>query len=306
MKHSNFDGHMRMTFNKNAKRVQVTKTRTRLPFTKMHGCGNDYIYFSGFDLDIPSPESLAVRLSDRHKGIGGDGIVLMLPSTAADAKMRMFNLDGSEGSMCGNAIRCVAKYLYDNDIVKKRAMKIETLSGVKTLTLATRNGAVASVKVDMGCAELRPEKIPVRLTGDSVVARAVTVGGTKYAMTCVSMGNPHAVIFCKDVDALDVPRIGPLFENAPLFPDRVNTEFVEAVNRNQLKMRVWERGSGETQACGTGACAAAVAAVLNGLCDKDTDISVQLLGGTLTIRYTGKTVYMTGGCTTIFEGTVEL
>ena len=298
-----------MPFNKRVKKVPDTRLRSghlTFPFTKMHGCGNDYIYFNGFELNIPSPEALAVRLSDRHKGIGGDGVVLILPSMVADAKMRMFNLDGSEGSMCGNAIRCVAKYLYDNGIVKKRTLKIETLSGVKTLTLSTRNGRVSSVKVDMGRVELRPEKIPVRLAGETVVSRPVTVGGVKYAVTCVSMGNPHAVIFCKDVDTVDVPRIGALFENDTRFPDRVNTEFVEIVERNRLKMRVWERGSGETQACGTGACASAVAAVLNGHCDTDTDISVQLLGGELTIRCIGERVYMTGECIKVFEGTIEL
>ena len=293
----------------NTELIDINRLRpvhVKLHFTKMHGCSNDYIYFNCFDTDINSPESLSVFLSNRHTGVGGDGVVLILPSAIADAKMRMFNLDGSEGSMCGNAIRCVAKYLYDNGIARKRQMRIETLSGVRELTLATRNGAVSTVKVDMGPAELRPEHIPVRLTGESVIARPVTIGGAEYAITCVSMGNPHAVIFVRDVDDLDVHAIGPQIEHDPLFPDRVNVEFVEVTGRDTLKMRVWERGSGETQACGTGACAAAVAAVLNGHCAPDTDIHVQLLGGELTIRYTPSTVTMTGDCIKVFDGTVEL
>ncbi|MCL2101558.1 MAG: diaminopimelate epimerase, partial [Fibromonadales bacterium] len=236
----------------------------RLNFTKMHGCGNDYIYFNCFDAEIESPEMLAVRLADRHTGIGGDGIVLILPSDIADAKMRMLNADGSEGGMCGNAIRCVAKYLYDNGLAKKTQMRIETRSGVKKLYLFVENSAVSSVRVDMGLPELSPEKIPVNLEGNSVIAKRVVIGEAEYDITCVSMGNPHAVIFCADIDGLDLNKIGPLFENNALFPDRVNTEFVEVLGKNQLKMGVWERGSGETQACGTGACAAAVAAVLNG------------------------------------------
>lgn len=277
-----------------------------LKFTKMHGCGNDYIYFNCFDFDINSPESLSVLLSDRHTGVGGDGVVLILRSDNADAKMRMFNLDGSEGSMCGNAIRCVAKYLYDNGIIRKSNLLIETLSGVRELTLYTKIGIVSSVKVDMGRAELRPEKIPVNLQGESVIAQPVAVNGTEYNITCVSMGNPHTVVFCEDVDHFNLRAIGPLFENNAMFPDRVNTEFVEVVYRNYLKMRVWERGSGETQACGTGACAAAVAAVLNGYCDKGVDIKVQLLGGELIIQYTDRCVYMTGDCKKVFDGTVEI
>jgi carbamoyl-phosphate synthase large subunit len=293
----------------NTELIDINRLRgvhVKLPFTKMHGCSNDYIYFNCFDTEINSPESLSVFLSNRHTGVGGDGVVLILPSQAADAKMRMFNLDGSEGSMCGNAIRCVAKYLYDNGIVRKREMRIETQSGVRALTLSTRNGAVSTVKVDMGPAELRPERIPVRLDGDSAIARPVTIGGIEYALTCVSMGNPHAVIFVPDADALDVAAIGPQIEHDPLFPDRVNAEFVEVTGRNTLKMRVWERGIGETQSCGTGACAAAVAAVLNGYCDMDTDITVQLPGGDLVVRYTDQTVYMTGDCVKIFAGTVEI
>jgi carbamoyl-phosphate synthase large subunit len=280
--------------------------RIKLAFTKMHTCGNDYIYFNGFDTEIESPESLSVFLSDRHKGVGGDGVVLILPSNIADAKMRMFNLDGSEGGMSGNAIRCVAKFLYDNGIVKNSDMLIETKSGVKKLFIYTRNKQVSSVKVDMGRAELRPEKIPVNLTGESIIDREVNIGGVEYKITCVSMGNPHVVVFRDKLDDLELGEIGPLFENDPLFPDRVNVEFVKVMDKNHLKVRLWERGNGETRASGTAACASAVAAVLNGYCDKDTDIKVQLPGGVLIIRYTDEAVYMTGDCVKVFDGTVEI
>lgn len=208
--------------------------------------------------------------------------------------------------MCGNAIRCVAKFLYDNNNVRKLDMTVETLSGIKRLTLYTQNGLVSSARVDMGPAQLHPEQIPVKLPGDRVVARPVMIGGKEYAITCVSMGNPHCVVFCEDIDGMDLAEIGPLFENNELFPDRVNTEFVEVMGRNHLKMRVWERGSGETLACGTGACAAAVAAVLCGHADKDSDIKVRLLGGELTVVYTDNTVYMTGECKKVFDGAVEI
>jgi carbamoyl-phosphate synthase large subunit len=281
--------------------------RTKLAFTKMQSCGNDYIYFNCFDIEeINSPESLSVFLSDRHFGVGGDGVVLILRSATADAKMRMFNLDGSEGSMSGNAIRCVAKYLYDNGIVTKRDMRIETKSGVKKLYLSTRNGQVSSVKVDMGRAELRPEQIPVNLGGENVIAQKVTIGGVDYELTCVSMGNPHAVVFSNRLDDLDLNETGPLFENDPLFPDRVNAEFVNVIDRNHLEIRVWERGSGETQASGTSACASAVAAVLNGHCDKDTDIRVRLPGGELIVNYTDEVVWLTGDCVKVFDGIVEI
>jgi carbamoyl-phosphate synthase large subunit len=282
--------------------------RMRLSFAKMHGCGNDYIYINCLNTAINSPESLSTLLSNRHTGIGGEGVVLILPTDTpdADASMRVFNIDGSESGMGGNAIRCVGKFLYDNNIVKKREIRIKTPSGIKDIYLSTRNGEVSSVKVDMGPAELRPEKIPVKLPGESVIARNVIVGGKEYAITCVSMGNPHAVVFCKDVGKLNLSEIGPLFENNELFPERINTEFAELMDRNHLKLRVWERGSGETQACGTGACAAAVAAVLNGHCDKNADIKVQLPGGELIIKYTDKTVYKTGACIKVFEGTVDI
>ncbi len=273
-------------------------------FVKMHGAGNDYIYFDCLGEEIPDPESAAVRLSDRHKGIGGDGIVLICPSAVADAKMRMFNADGSEGKMCGNAIRCVGKYLYDSGAVRKEELKIETLSGIKRLKLNLSGGKVVSVRVDMGPAEFDAAKIPVLLDGEKVIGREVAIAGGRHRITCVSMGNPHCVVF-EDPDVVEIEKIGPLFENASIFPDRVNTEFVKLLGENKLKMRVWERGSGETMACGTGACATAAAAVALGLCDAGEDILLVLRGGELVINV-GETVYMTGPAETVFTGEVEL
>ena len=279
----------------------------KLAFTKMQGCGNDYIYINCMDgKELNSPESLSVFLSDRHYGVGGDGVVLMLPSQVADAKMRMFNLDGSEGKMCGNAIRCVAKFLYDSGIVPKLQMKIETMSGLKKIQLKTKNSLVSLVKVDMGQPELTPANIPVNMEADMIVSQKITVDGTEHAITCVSMGNPHAVLFREDVDVLDLSEMGPKFETHELFPDKINTEFVKVVDKNTLRMRVWERGSGETMACGTGACAAVVAAVLNGYCNKGEDIKVSLLGGDLTVNYSDKGVFLTGGCERVFDGTVMI
>jgi len=288
----------------------------KLDFTKMHGSGNDYIFVDCFDIMIDNPEKLSISLSDRHFGIGGDGLVMIMRSDNADAKMRMFNNDGSEGKMCGNAIRCVAKYLYDNNIIPKQQISIETLSGIKMLSLTIQDDIVVHATVDMGHAILEPELIPVRVDalpkdsknplGERIVGMPFNVGGAEYAITCVSMGNPHVVIFCENVDGVPLSTVGPLFENNLLFPDRVNTEFVEVLGRNRLKMRVWERGSGETLACGTGACAAAVAAVLNGFCDEATDIAVLLPGGELTINYSGGIVHMTGDCVKVFHGTVEV
>jgi diaminopimelate epimerase len=284
----------------------LRSARVQLPFTKMHGCSNDYIYINCFDMEINSPESLCILLANQHTGVGSEGLVFIMRSGVADAKMRLFNLDGSEGGMGGNAIRCVAKYLYDNDIVKKQNMRIETLSGIRELYLSTRNDKVSSVKVDMGRAELHPKKIPVNLSGENVIERPVTIGGKEYKITCVSIGNPHAVVFCDRIEELDLHVIGPLFENNSLFPERVNTEFVEKMDKNHLKIRVWERGNGETQACGTGACASAVAAVLTGHSDKGADIKVQLPGGNLIINYTDEAVYMTGDCVKVFDGVVEI
>jgi carbamoyl-phosphate synthase large subunit len=277
-----------------------------LNFTKMHGCGNDYVYFDCFGRDIPQPERLAVFLSDRHFGVGGDGIVLIRPSNVADAQMRMYNADGSEGKMCGNAIRCVAKYLYDNGIAAKNRVTIDTLSGVKTLELNIDGGKAASASVDMGAAELDPAKIPVALDLDRVIGHEITVGGDKVSVTCVSMGNPHCVVFTTGADGLDLEKIGPRFENNPIFPERTNTEFVEVLDRQTLKMRVWERGSGETLACGTGACAAVVAAALNGYCEKGRDIRVLLAGGELRVNYSDERVIMTGPAVKVFDGTIDV
>ena len=297
--------------------VDINDMRTekiKANFTKMHGCGNDYIYFDCFQHDINNPEALSVRLSDRHYGIGGDGVILVCPSDVADGKMRMFNLDGSEGKMCGNGIRCVGKFLYDHGLVDpaKEKITVETLSGVKTLWPIYNDRKVCAMKVDMGKAELTPALIPVDASklpdpkADRIVNAPYTVDGVEYHVTCVSMGNPHCVVFKNDVETMDIEKIGPAFETSELFPERVNTEFIRVLDDHTLKMRVWERGSGETWACGTGACAAAVAAVENGYCKKDTDITVKLIGGDLVIRYTDDTVYMTGNAVTVYEGVVEI
>ena len=279
----------------------------KIDFTKMHGCGNDYIYVDMFKTPAFDFEKAAIALSDRHFGIGGDGIILVCPSDKADAKMRIFNADGSEGMMCGNGIRCVGKYVYDSGIARKEMLTIDSLSGVKTLHMTIENGKAAAARVDMGPAILEPARIPVNLPGERAVAVPVEVAGKEYKITCVSMGNPHAVIFIDhDPMELDLPKIGPDFEHHPLFPQRVNTEFVRVLDDHTLQMRVWERGSGETWACGTGTCASAVAAVLNGYCKKGEDILVHLRGGDLTIRYTDETVYMTGPAATAFTGSVEL
>ena len=281
--------------------------RRKINFIKMQGAGNDYIYIDCLENMVASPESLSVYMSDRHFGVGGDGIVLIAPSKVADARMIMFNLDGSEGNMCGNAIRCVGKYMYDYRGHKKRHMTIETKSGIKKLELMTSGDVVVRVKVDMGKAELTPSKIPVALEGDMIVDRPVDIDGEEYNITCVSMGNPHAVVFTELVDVMDLEKIGPRFEyNTKLFPERVNTEFVKVIDDHTLKMRVWERGSGETMACGTGACATVVAACLNGYCKKGEDIRVILKGGELVINYTDDAVYMTGNCDKVFEGSMEV
>ncbi len=280
-----------------------------LKFTKMQGAGNDYIYCSTFDQEINNPEALSVRLSDRHFGIGGDGLILVCPSDVADAKMRMFNLDGSEGKMCGNGIRCVGKFLYDHnmlDIRERDEFTVETLSGVKNLKAYTQDGEVTKLRVDMGKAELDPKLIPVKCDKDRMIDEEVTIGGKNYNVTCVSMGNPHCVVFVDNVDGLDIEKIGPEFENDEIFPERVNTEFIKVLNDHTIKMRVWERGSGETWACGTGACAVAVAACENGFCKKGEDITVKLRGGDLVINYTDDTVYMTGEAVKTFEGEIEI
>ncbi len=287
----------------------MRQSKQTLRFTKMQGIGNDYVYFSTFDQEINNPEALAVRLSDRHFGIGGDGVILVCPSKVADAKMKMYNRDGSEGKMCGNGIRCVGKFLYDHgmvDYAEKDEITIETLSGIKKLKAYTSDGEVNTLRVDMGKAILSPSEIPVALDGEKIVARNVTIGDKEYSITCVSIGNPHCVVFRDDIDNIDIEKVGPEFENDPLFPERVNTEFVTVLNEHTIKMRVWERGSGETWACGTGACAVAVAACENGFCKKGEDIKVKLKGGDLIINYTDDTVYMTGNAEKIFDGEIEI
>lgn len=278
----------------------------KLHFTKMHGIGNDYIYFNCFETSIENPEALSKKLSDRHFSVGGDGIVLILPSETADAKMRIFNADGSEGNMCGNAIRCVGKFLFDHGLTNKTTVTVDTKSGIKTLELTVENDKVSEVCVNMGKAELAPNKIPVNLPGEKIVNFETTVGGEVRKITCVSMGNPHNVIFTENPDCLELEKIGPAYENDPLFPERVNTEFAQITGKNEVKMRVWERGSGETWACGTGACAVTVAACENGLCDKNADVRVKLRGGDLTIRYTDDAVFMTGPAAYAFCGEVEI
>ncbi|TQR19365.1 diaminopimelate epimerase [Psychrobacillus vulpis] len=277
-----------------------------IPFTKMHGCGNDYIYINCFDHTIENPEDLSRTISNRHFGIGGDGIVLICHSDVADAKMRMFNIDGSEGKMCGNAIRCVAKYLYDHNIACKETLEIDTLSGVKIIKLHTENGKMLSATVDIGEPMLDPAIIPTLIEEQNALINfPFQVDDEIFAITTVSMGNPHCVLFCDDIDSINLQHIGPKFEHHPMFPESVNTEFIQIESRNCIRMRVWERGSGETLACGTGACAAVVAAVLNGHCDKDTDVIVKLLGGELIIRYTDESVLMTGPAVQVFEGEIQ-
>lgn len=277
-----------------------------MKFTKMHGIGNDYIYFNCLDNDIKDPNGLSIALSDRHFGVGGDGIVMIMRSEIADFRMRMFNADGSEGKMCGNATRCIGKYVYEKGLTDKTEFTLETLGGIKVLKLNVSDGKVISVTVDMGKAILKPADIPVLLNGDCIVSKKTILAGKEHEITCVSMGNPHCVIFTKDIDNLNLEKIGPDYENDPIFPERVNTEFVEIIDNKTLKMRVWERGSGETWACGTGASAVCVAAVLNGICDYDTDVLVKLRGGDLTINYKKDgTVYMTGPATFVFDGELE-
>jgi len=277
----------------------------KLRFTKMHGIGNDYIYFNCLEFDLENPEEVSKKLSPRHFSVGADGIVMICPSDIADAKMRIFNADGSEAKMCGNATRCVGKYLYDNKIVSKTEISLETLSGIKYLSLSVENGKVKSVKVDMGNAILEPEKIPV-LCGGVPARTEVGIDGKKYGITCVSMGNPHAVTYVDSVEALPLEKIGPLFENHKIFPDRVNTEFVKVLGRNSLQMRVWERGSGETYACGTGACAVAVASVINGYCDFNVPIKIKLVGGELEILCTEDfRVFRSGPASKVYEGVYD-
>jgi len=279
-----------------------------MKFTKMHGIGNDYIYINGFVEQIVNPAEFAIRWSDRHKGIGSDGLVLIMPSTYCDFRMRMFNADGSESEMCGNASRCIGKYVFDKGLTDKTDLTLETLAGVKKLKLFLGDDKlVETVTVDMGEPILESSRIPTTIEKPNVINESVLFKAPiQYRITCVSMGNPHTVIFTKDIDKLNLPKIGSLIENAPIFPRRTNVEFIEVLSDDRMKMRVWERGSGETLACGTGACAAVVAAALNGLSARKS--TVELLGGELTIEWNAfdNHVYLTGGATTVFEGEITL
>lgn len=277
-----------------------------MKFTKMQGLGNDYIYVNCLEENVSDPSDLAVKLSDRHFGIGADGLILIKPSKKADFEMDMYNADGSRGKMCGNGIRCVAKYVYDKGLTDKTSISIDTQSGVKYLDLTVENGKAVLVKVNMGSPSLLAEQVPVIADTKEVIAAPLTVGGREYQITCVSMGNPHCVTFLEeDVRNLDLKETGPFFENHERFPDRINTEFVNVIDRKTLRMRVWERGSGETLACGTGACAVAVAAIRNQL--TEDKVTVHLLGGDLQIYWDQKAdiVYMTGPAEIVFDGEIE-
>jgi len=277
-----------------------------MKFTKMQGCGNDYVYIDCTKKVIDNIPEVARKVSDRHYGIGSDGLILIRSSEIADFMMDMYNYDGSRSQMCGNGIRCVAKYVYDHGLTDKEHLQIETLSGIKELDLHVENGKVKSVTVDMGKPILNPSLIPVKMDKDIIIQEPITVDGKIYEITCVSMGNPHAIVFVEDTKSVPMETIGPLFEHHEIFPERVNTEFIQVVDRNHINMRVWERGSGETLACGTGACASVIACILNGVTDHE--VTVSLLGGDLFIRYDEKMdrVFMTGPAETVFEGEIEL
>ncbi len=278
-----------------------------MKFTKMQGIGNNYIYINCFEETVEDPGALSVRLSDVHFGVGSDGVILIAPSEKADCRMDIYNADGSRAMMCGNGIRCVGKYVYERGIAKKETLTVETLSGIKTLKLQVENDIVTSVTVNMGKPILKPAEIPALFGGDRVIDAPFTVDGDSYRVTCVSMGNPHCVTFTENVDGLDLEHIGPKFETHPAFPNRVNTEFVQILNKNEVKMRVWERGSGETWACGTGACAVAVACILNH--KTDHNVLIHLRGGDLQIVWdAGETgsVFMTGPAAFIFDGEIKL
>lgn len=278
----------------------------RLKFTKMHGAGNDYIYINCFEETVKNPEKLAIKVSDRHFGIGSDGLILISPSDKADFKMNIYNADGSEGMMCGNGIRCVSKYVYDNGMTDKDEISVETRSGIKLIKMNVENGKVVSARVNMGEPILEAEKIPTKFDGENVIRQKLTIDKKEYEVTCVSMGNPHCIVYVDDVKDIDLEKIGPKFENNEMFPERINTEFVHVVSDTELDMRVWERGSGETLACGTGSCAVTVASVLCGYCKRNTEIKINLLGGTLTDIWTdGGDVYMTGPAATVCTGEIE-
>ena len=277
-----------------------------MKFTKMHGIGNDYVYVNCFEESIKNPAEVSKFVSDRHFGIGSDGLILISPSAKADFRMNIYNADGSQAEMCGNGIRCVAKYVYDYGLTDKTEISVETLAGIKYLKLQVEDGKVATVEVNMGAPILEPKEIPVAVDTNPVVDVPVEVKGKNYHMTCVSMGNPHAIIFMDNVKELDIEVIGPYFENHPVFPKRTNTEFVEVLDKNTVNMRVWERGSDETLACGTGACATTVACILNN--KTEDEVTVHLLGGDLKIRWDREEnlVYMTGPATVVFDGEITL
>ena len=277
-----------------------------MKFTKMHGLGNDYVYVNCFEEKIDNPPAVARFVSDRHFGIGSDGLIMINPSKTADFEMEMYNADGSRGEMCGNGIRCVAKYVYDYGLTNKTQISVETLGGIKYLDLTVEDGKVSLVKVDMGKPELEADLIPIISEREQVIDEPIEVDGKEYHMTGVSMGNPHAVIYVDDVKGLDLEKIGPKFENHERFPKRINTEFVHCIDRQTVEMRVWERGSGETLACGTGACAVAVSSILNNL--TDTQVTVKLLGGDLQIEWDREKdrVFMTGPATVVFDGVIDI
>jgi len=275
-----------------------------MKFTKMQGCGNDYVYVNCFKERVDDASQIAVKISDRHFGIGSDGLILIKPSDKADFMMDMYNADGSKSQMCGNGIRCVAKYVYDYGMTEKSRISIETGAGIKHLELKVEGNHVSEVTVDMGSPITDPRLIPVVSDQEQIVAMPITVGGILYNMTCVSMGNPHAIVFVEDTNSIDIEKVGPLFEHHSIFPERTNTEFIHVIDRHTINMRVWERGSGETLACGTGACASVYACILNGL--TEDEVTVKLLGGELRIRYDKDkhTILMTGPAVTVFEGEI--
>ena len=278
-----------------------------MKFTKMHGTGNDYIYVNGFEEKLENPSEAAVKLSDRRFGIGSDGLILILPSDVADCRMEMFNADGSIGKMCGNGIRCVGKYVYEHGLTRKTTLTIETGSGNRVIHLQTGENPnkICQVTVEMGTPEFRAAQIPVVSLGEYVLEHKITVCGENYTMTCLSMGNPHAVIPVEDVEKISIAKTGSAFEHLSCFPDRINTEFIQILDQHTIKMRVWERGSGETLSCGTGACAAAVAAMLSG-CVSEGETAVELRGGRLFVTWdrTKNKVLLTGPAETVFEGTL--
>lgn len=279
-----------------------------MKFTKMQGIGNDYVYINCFEETVKDPSAVARFVSDRHFGIGSDGLILIRPSQTADCEMDMYNLDGSQGAMCGNGIRCVAKYVFDHGIVNKTSISIATKSGIKYVDLTVKDGKASLIRVNMGSPILQATQIPVVADTEQVIDAPIQVDGQEYHYTAVSMGNPHAIVYVEDTDSLDLAKIGPSFENHVNFPDRINTEFVQVLDEHTVKMRVWERGSGETLACGTGACAVAVASILNGHVSPDTPVTVKLLGGDLQIFWNRNEnlVYMTGPAVTVFDGQIDL